>query len=93
MIGASAAAIDMAEDRELFREAMQEIGLETPKSILAHSLSQALDAIDELGLTVSISHTFPVGGTGGGSDYPSEELINMMERGTEAVQRTAVSIE
>lgn len=49
MIGASAEAIDMAEDRELFREAMKEIGLETPKSILAHSLSQGLDAIDKLG--------------------------------------------
>ena len=49
MIGASSEAIDMAEDRELFREAMGEIGLKTPKSLLAHNLSQGLDALVELG--------------------------------------------
>ena len=62
MIGASSKAIDMAEDRELFREAMGEIGLKTPKSLLAHNLSQGLDALNELGLPVIIRPSFTLGG-------------------------------
>ena len=93
MIGASAEAIDMAEDRELFREAMKEIGLETPKSILAHSLSQALDAIDELGLPVIIRPSFTMGGTGGGIAYTREEFIKIVENGIDASPTSEVLIE
>ncbi|MBH21088.1 MAG: carbamoyl phosphate synthase large subunit [Rhodobiaceae bacterium] len=93
MIGASAEAIDMAEDRELFREAMREIGLETPKSILAHSLSQGLDAIDKLGLPVIIRPSFTMGGTGGGIAYTREEFIKIVENGIDASPTSEVLIE
>ena len=63
MIGATADAIDKAEDRERFREAMTRIGLETPQSILAHSLAEALPALDEIGLPLIIRPSFTLGGT------------------------------
>ncbi|MDG2187408.1 MAG: carbamoyl-phosphate synthase large subunit [Hyphomicrobiales bacterium] len=93
MIGASAEAIDMAEDRELFREAMKEIGLKTPKSILAHNLSQGLEAIDVLGLPVIIRPSFTLGGTGGGIAYTREEFIKIVENGIDASPTSEVLIE
>ncbi|MGA8396572.1 MAG: carbamoyl phosphate synthase large subunit, partial [Pseudolabrys sp.] len=69
MIGATADAIDKAEDRELFREAMTKIGLETPRSRLAHSLVEALVALDDIGLPAIIRPSFTLGGTGGGIAY------------------------
>ena len=66
MIGATAEAIDKAEDRELFREAMTRIGLATPKSRLAHNLVEALDGLEAIGLPAIIRPSFTLGGTGGG---------------------------
>ena len=93
MIGASSEAIDMAEDRELFREAMSEIGLKTPKSLLAHNLSQGLDALNELGLPVIIRPSFTLGGTGGGIAYTREEFIKIVENGIDASPTSEVLIE
>ncbi len=93
MIGASSEAIDMAEDRELFREAMKDIGLKTPKSLLAHDLSQGLEALDILGLPVIIRPSFTLGGTGGGIAYTREEFIKIVENGIDASPTSEVLIE
>src|SRR5438552_2667329 len=66
MIGATAEAIDKAEDRELFRDAMKKIGLETPRSMLAHNTIEALQALEVIGLPCIIRPSFTLGGTGGG---------------------------
>jgi len=66
LIGARAEAIDKAEDRELFREAMAHIGLETPKSELAHNMAEAFSALEIIGLPAIIRPSFTLGGTGGG---------------------------
>jgi carbamoyl-phosphate synthase large subunit len=93
MIGATAEAIDMAEDRELFREAMKRIGLETPRSILAHSLTEALPALDLIGLPAIIRPSFTMGGTGGGIAYNKAEFIEIVERGVDASPTNEVLIE
>src|SRR2546423_2775836 len=66
MIGATADAIDKAEDRELFRDAMRKIGLDTPRSHQIKTLVQALEALDDIGLPAIIRPSFTLGGTGGG---------------------------
>jgi carbamoyl-phosphate synthase large subunit len=66
MIAASREAIDMAEDREKFRNAMAEIGLESPRSLIAHSMEEAATAQAELGFPIVIRPSFTMGGTGGG---------------------------
>ena len=93
MIGATAEAIDKAEDRELFREAMTKIGLETPRSRLAHSLSEALNALDDIGLPAIIRPSFTLGGTGGGIAYNREEYLDIIERGLDASPTTEVLVE
>ena len=93
MIGATADAIDKAEDRELFREAMKKIGLETPRSVLAHSLGDALDALDVIGLPAIIRPSFTLGGTGGGIAYNREEFLEIVERGLDASPTDEVLIE
>ncbi|MFC3691858.1 carbamoyl-phosphate synthase large subunit [Chenggangzhangella methanolivorans] len=93
MIGATAEAIDMAEDRELFREAMTRIGLETPRSMLAHNLSEALVAFEEIGLPAIIRPSFTMGGTGGGIAYNREEFLEIVERGVDASPTDEVLIE
>ena len=93
MIGATAEAIDKAEDRERFRDAMKTIGLETPRSRLAHSLTEALPALDEIGLPVIIRPSFTLGGTGGGIAYTREEFIEIVERGVDASPTNEVLIE
>jgi carbamoyl-phosphate synthase large subunit len=93
MIGASADAIDMAEDRELFKQAMDRIGLETPRSRLAHSLAGALAGLDEIGLPAIIRPSFTLGGTGGGIAYNREEFLEIVERGLDASPTTEVLIE
>ena len=93
MIGATAEAIDKAEDRELFREAMKTIGLETPRSELAHSLVDALRALDIIGLPAIIRPSFTLGGTGGGIAYNREEFLDIVERGLDASPTTEVLIE
>jgi carbamoyl-phosphate synthase large subunit len=93
MIGATADAIDKAEDRELFRDAMKKIGLETPRSRLAHSLVEALGALDDIGLPAIIRPSFTLGGTGGGIAYNREEFLDIVERGIDASPTSEVLIE
>src|SRR6201998_2587274 len=81
LIAASRAAIDMAEDRELFRNAMREIGLEPPQSKTARSLDEALAIAGEIGYPVVIRPSFTLGGSGGGIAYNREELMEILARG------------
>jgi carbamoyl-phosphate synthase large subunit len=93
MIGATAEAIDKAEDRELFREAMIKIGLETPRSHHVKGLSEALTALDDIGLPAIIRPSFTLGGTGGGIAYNRAEFIDIVERGIDASPTNEVLIE
>jgi carbamoyl-phosphate synthase large subunit len=93
MIGATAQAIDKAEDRKLFREAMQRIGLETPRSRQVKTLIHALEALDEIGLPAIIRPSFTLGGTGGGIAYNRAEFIDIVERGIDASPTNEVLIE
>jgi carbamoyl-phosphate synthase large subunit len=83
LIGASRAAIDKAEDREKFRQAMHKIGLATPLSAIAHSLEEALQVQAQFGYPTIIRPSFTLGGTGGGIAYNREEFIEICERGLE----------
>ena len=93
MIGATAHAIDKAEDRELFREAMNRIGLETPRSRQIKTLIQALEALEDIGLPAIIRPSFTLGGTGGGIAYNKAEFIDIVERGIDASPTNEVLIE
>ncbi|MBV8803884.1 MAG: carbamoyl-phosphate synthase large subunit [Sinobacteraceae bacterium] len=93
LIAASRAAIDMAEDRELFRNAMREIGLETPKSSIARSLEDALEIVAETGYPTIIRPSFTMGGSGGGIAYNREELETIVARGLDASPTGEVLIE
>src|SRR5271165_5341769 len=93
MIGAKAHAIDKAEDRQLFREAMKKIGLATPRSMLAHNLQEAIDALDYVQLPAIIRPSFTLGGTGGGIAYNREEYMHIAERGLEASPTSQILIE
>ena len=93
MIGATIAAIDKAEDRKLFREAMTRIGLATPRSHQVKTLSQALAALDDIGLPAIIRPSFTLGGTGGGIAYNKAEFIDIVERGIDASPTSEVLIE
>ncbi|HEX3494577.1 MAG TPA: carbamoyl-phosphate synthase large subunit [Methylocella sp.] len=93
MIGASAAAIDMAEDRKLFREAMTRIGLATPRSHQIKTLPQALAVLDDIGLPAIIRPSFTMGGTGGGIAYNKTEYIENIERGIDASPTNEVLVE
>jgi carbamoyl-phosphate synthase large subunit len=83
LIGASRDAIRMAEDRELFRVAMQEIGLECPKAEVARSFEQAVDIQTRVGFPTIIRPSFTLGGTGGGIAYNKEEFEEIAKRGLE----------
>jgi carbamoyl-phosphate synthase large subunit len=93
MIGATAEAIDKAEDRELFRNAMTKIGLETPRSHHVKSLAQALTALEDIGLPAIIRPSFTMGGTGGGIAYNEEEFIDIVKGGIDASPTDEVLIE
>ncbi|MDO8876230.1 MAG: carbamoyl-phosphate synthase large subunit, partial [Pseudolabrys sp.] len=93
MIGATAEAIDKAEDRELFRNAMTKIGLETPRSHHVKTLSQALAALEDIGLPAIIRPSFTMGGTGGGIAYNKAEFIDIVEGGIDASPTDEVLIE
>jgi carbamoyl-phosphate synthase large subunit len=83
MIGATQKAIAKAEDREQFREAMIKIGLEMPRSDIAHSMDEALDVLNKLGFPIVIRPSFTLGGSGGGIAYNREEFIEICEKGLE----------
>ena len=93
MIGATAEAIDKAEDRELFRNAMTKIGLETPRSHHIKTLAAALEALKDIGLPAIIRPSFTMGGTGGGIAYNKAEFIDIVERGIDASPTSEVLIE
>src|SRR6201995_1324731 len=93
MIGATADAIDKAEDRKLFREAMHKIGLETPRSHQVKTLIQALEALEDIGLPAIIRPSFTLGGTGGGIAYNKQEFIEIIERGIDASPTSEVLVE
>ncbi len=93
MIGASRAAIDMAEDREQFRHAMTDIGLATPKARIAHSVEDALAVQAEIGFPTVIRPSFTLGGTGGGIAYNREEFEAIVARGLDASPTNEVLLE
>ena len=93
MIGATAEAIDKAEDRERFREAMTRIGLATPRSHQIKTLSQALAVLDDIGLPAIIRPSFTMGGTGGGIAYNKAEYIDIIEGGIDASPTNEVLVE
>ncbi|MGH8308819.1 MAG: carbamoyl-phosphate synthase large subunit [Steroidobacteraceae bacterium] len=93
LIAASREAIDMAEDRELFRNAMREIGLEVPKSRIARSVEEALAVVGDVGFPCVIRPSFTLGGTGGGIAYNREEFETMVERGLDASPTSEVLLE
>ncbi len=84
MIGASREAIDMAEDREKFKQAMTRIGLASARSYIAHSMEEALQVQQVLGFPTVIRQSFTMGGSGGGIAYNREEFVEICERGLEA---------
>jgi carbamoyl-phosphate synthase large subunit len=93
LIAASRAAIDMAEDRELFRNAMREIGLECPRSQIARSLEDALEIVADTGYPAIIRPSFTMGGSGGGIAYNREELEAIVARGLDASPTKEVLLE
>ena len=93
MVGASREAIDMAEDREQFREAMLEIGLECPTARIAHSMEDALAVQPEIGFPTIIRPSFTMGGSGGGIAYNREEFVDIVSCGLELSPTTEVLLE
>ena len=93
LIGASLKAIKKAEDRELFKSAMQKIGLTTPKGILAENKKEADDALKEIGLPLIIRPSFTLGGTGGGIAYNKDEFDKIVTGGLDASPVNSVLIE
>ncbi|WP_298669970.1 carbamoyl-phosphate synthase large subunit [uncultured Sphingomonas sp.] len=93
MIGADADAIDKAEDRLKFRDAMDKIGLESARSHIAHSEAEALAGLEKVGLPAIIRPSFTLGGTGGGVAYNREEFIEIVRKGLDASPTTEVLIE
>ncbi len=93
LIGAAEEAIAKAEDRLLFRQAMDKIGLASPQSRLARSLDEALEALDEVGLPAIIRPSFTLGGTGGGIAYNAREFEEIVRGGLRASPTHEVLIE
>jgi len=93
MIGASRASIDKAEDREKFREAMQRIGLATPRAVLVHDLEAAREVQASIGFPTIIRPSFTLGGSGGGIAYNREEFLDICERGLDASPTNEVLLE
>src|SRR5690554_6171641 len=93
MIGADADAIDKAEDRQRFREAMDKISLESARSGVAHSVDEALAVLETTGLPAIIRPSFTLGGTGGGIAYNKAEFEQIVREGLDASPTTEVLIE
>jgi len=93
LIGAKAKVIDRAEDRLKFRDAMSEIGIESPRSVIAHSFDEARSALQAIGLPAVIRPSFTLGGTGGGIAYNREEFDHIVSTGLSASLTTEVLIE
>jgi carbamoyl-phosphate synthase large subunit len=93
MIGASRDAIDMAEDREKFKQAMTRIGLASARSAIAHSMEEAFQVQQVMGFPTVIRPSFTMGGSGGGIAYNREEFVEICERGLEASPTRELLIE
>ena len=93
MIGADAEAIDKAEDRLKFKDAMTKIGLESARSAIAHSEADALAALEKVGLPAIIRPSFTMGGSGGGIAYNREEFLTIVRSGLDLSPTTEVLIE
>ncbi len=93
MIGANLEAIRKAEDRDLFREAMRSIGLDLPRSGLAHSMEEARRVVGDLGFPVIIRPAFTLGGTGGGVAYHQEEFEQVASNGLASSMISEILIE
>jgi carbamoyl-phosphate synthase large subunit len=93
LIGAKADVIDRAEDRLKFRDAMSEIGIESPKSRIAHTMEEARAALTEIGLPAVIRPSFTLGGTGGGIAYNKEEFERIVAGGLDASPTSEVLVE
>jgi len=93
MIGASREAIDKAEDRDLFRQAMHKIGLDMPRSAIAHSLEEAHQVQAQIGFPTIIRPSFTMGGSGGGIAYNREEFEEICIRGLDLSPTSELLIE
>ncbi len=93
LIGANAEAIEKAEDRQKFRDAMDKIGLESPRSAIVHHMEEAQAALQDVGLPAVIRPSFTLGGTGGGIAYNREEYEHFVRSGLEASPTTEVLID
>jgi carbamoyl-phosphate synthase large subunit len=93
LIGASREAIDMAEDRGLFRDAMADIGLLTPRAYIVHSMEEAQQVHPSLGFPIIIRPSFTMGGSGGGIAYNKEEFAAICEHGLDLSPTTEVLLE
>jgi carbamoyl-phosphate synthase large subunit len=93
LIGAKAEVIDKAEDRQKFRNAMTKIGIESPKSEIAHTMPEAWDALKIVGLPCVIRPSFTLGGTGGGIAYNREEFEQIVSSGLAASMTSEVLVE
>jgi len=93
MIGATREAIDKAEDRDLFRQAMRRIGLDMPRSAIAHSLEEAFQVQAQIGYPAIIRPSFTMGGSGGGIAYNAEEYEEICRRGLDLSPTSELLIE
>jgi len=93
LLGASVATIEMAEDRELFKQAMARIGLACPRSRLVHSVAEARSCVDEIGFPAILRPSFTMGGSGGGIAYNRAELDRMVQFGLDQSPVHSILIE
>ncbi|MFK7941258.1 MAG: carbamoyl-phosphate synthase large subunit [Roseovarius sp.] len=84
LIGANREVIEMAEDRKLFREAMDRLGIENPRATIAETFEQCVDALDDIGLPAIIRPAFTLGGTGGGVAYNRDDYEHFCKSGLDA---------
>jgi len=93
MIGATKESIDTAEDRELFKVAMEEIGIEVAQSGLANNLEESFKIVNRIGYPIIIRPSFTLGGSGGGVAYDEKEFITIVERGLKLSPTNEVLLE
>ncbi len=93
LIGAKPEAIDLAEDREKFRHAMTDIGLDTPNARVAHTLEEAYKGLEDIGFPTIIRPSFTMGGSGGGIAYNRDEFTEICQRGLDLSPTTEILLE
>ena len=93
MIGANPDAIELAEDRQKFKDAMREIGLKCPESVIVEELTKAIEVKEKLKLPLVIRPSFTLGGTGGGVAYTDDEFSELCQRGLNASPTNQILIE